>query len=51
MKDPKRLFCAMLAVLFVLPVAADSFADIRKKATTKGTVLGNAKITGIVIGD
>ena len=51
MKEPKRFFFAMLAVLFVLPVAADTFTDIRKKATTKGTVLGNAKITGLVIGD
>lgn len=47
----KRVLLLSLAVMMTLPVAAESFADIRKKASTKGTVLTAGEISGVIIGD
>lgn len=51
MNNLKRVFLLAFAVIMAMPVAAESFEDIRKKASTKGTLLTAGEITGIVIGD
>ena len=51
MADLKRCVLVLIASCLWLTATAGSFADVRKKATEKGTALGNIKITGIVISD
>ncbi len=51
MNNLKRVLLFAFAVAFAMPVAAQSFEDIRKAASTKGTLLTQGEITGIVVGD
>ena len=51
MPELKRIFIVLLAVVAWMPLSAESFSDLREKATDKGTVIKNARITGVVISD
>ncbi|MBQ7343039.1 MAG: hypothetical protein IJW42_07280, partial [Alistipes sp.] len=51
MNNLKRVLLLALAVVVTMPAAAESFEEIRKKASTKGTVLTAGEITGVVVGD
>ena len=51
MNNLKRVLLLALAVVVAMPVAAESFEEVRKKASTKGALLSAGEITGVVIGD
>lgn len=51
MNNLRRVLLFAFAVMMMLPASAESFEDIRKKASTKGTVLAAGEITGVVVGD
>lgn len=51
MKNLKRVLFVALAMVVAMPAMAESFDDIRKKASTKGTPLTAGEITGVIIGD
>ncbi len=51
MNNMKRVLFVALAMMMTMPVMAESFEDVRKKASTKGTLLTAGEITGVIIGD
>ena len=51
MNSLKRILIFVFAVVATLPVAAESFEEIRAKANTKGVVLGGGEIVGVIVGD
>ncbi len=51
MNNLKRVLFVALAIMMAMPVMAESFEDLRKKASAKGTLLTAGEITGVIIGD
>ena len=51
MNNLKRVLLLALAVVVAMPVAAESFEEVRKKASTKGALLPAGEITGVIVGD
>ena len=51
MNSLKRILIFVFAVVATLPLAAESFEEIRAKANTKGVVLGGGEIVGVIVGD
>ena len=51
MNNLRRVLLFAFAVMMLLPASAESFEDVRKKASTKGTALTAGEITGVIVGD
>ncbi len=51
MNSFKRILLFAVAIAISIPAAAESFENIRKQASTKGTILNAGEITGIIVGD
>ena len=51
MNNLKRVLLLAMAVIVAMPVAAESFEDIRKKASSKGSLMTAGEITGVIVGD
>jgi hypothetical protein len=51
MNNLKRVLLFALAIMMAIPASAETFEEIRKKASTKGTTLSSGEITGVIVGD
>ncbi len=51
MNNLKRVLLFALAVAMTIPASAETFEEIRKKASTKGALLTSGEITGVIVGD
>ena len=51
MNNLKRVLLFAFVAVLAMPASAETFEEIRKKASTKGTLLSAGEITGVVVGD
>ena len=51
MNNLKRVLLFAFVAVLAMPASAETFEEIRKKASTKGTLLSAGMITGVVVGD